>query len=285
MTQHAHPAQQRDTTTPPSSVTQRQEAVSFVGIRRDGRDIDLEYHWIEGDPDSPLIVFLHEGLGSISLWRGWPRAVCNALGCRGLVYSRYGYGQSTPRLPGEPRNIDYLHHEARHDLPAVLDALGLQNERPVLFGHSDGGSIALLCAAMMPQRIRAIAVAAPHIFVEDITVQGIRDSRTIVDTTDFMKRLQRHHKDAESVFWSWYDTWLTPEFRDWNIESHVADIACPILAIQGEDDEYGTLEQIRGIQRLAGQTRLCIIAQCGHSPHRDQPDAVTGALRDFLAGV
>jgi pimeloyl-ACP methyl ester carboxylesterase len=126
-------------------------------------------------------------------------------------------------------------------------------------------------------------VAAPHIFVEDITIQGIEQAREVYLSTDLAKKLERHHQDVNSVFWSWNEIWLEPEFRLWNIEAEVSQIRCPILAIQGEGDEYGTLEQIRGIKRLAGQTELCILANCGHSPHRDQPAAVATAVADFIA--
>lgn len=256
---------------------------AHIGIRRDNQDITLEYQLINADDNTaPLVIFLHEGLGSVSMWRNWPEQVCRALNCRGLVYSRYGYGQSSPRLPDEPRTSDYLHHEAYNDLPALLTALELDDEKVVLYGHSDGGSIALLFAARYPEQVQAIAVAAPHFFIEDVTIKGIRDARHIYTSTDFAVRLGRHHRDPDSVFWSWNTTWLTPEFRQWNIESVLGLIRCPVLAIQGVDDEYGTLEQIRGIQRHAPQTRLCIIPDCGHSPHRDQSETVIRELGNFF---
>lgn len=259
---------------------------SFVDIRRENRDITIEYQFIEADSDAaPIIIFLHEGLGSISMWRQWPEQVCRALNCRGLVYSRYGYGQSTPRLPNVPHTSAYLHDEAYNDLPALLTALALNHEKVVLYGHSDGGSIALLFAARYPELVHAIAVAAPHIFIEDITIKGIQDARQIYANTDFASRLARHHRDPDSVFRSWNDAWLTPEFRQWNIESVLGQIRCPVLAIQGVDDEYGTLEQIKGIQRGAPQTRLCIIPDCGHSPHRDQSETVIHELGQFLQHI
>lgn len=254
-----------------------------VGISRANQDIELEYQLINADfSDAPLVIFLHEGLGSVSMWRGWPEQVCQALQCRGLVYSRYGYGQSAPRQPGELRTISYLHDEAEQDLPALLTALGLDNERPILYGHSDGGSIALIYAARFPDRVSAIAVAAPHIFVEDITIRGIANAKAIYQSSDMKTRLGRHHRDPDSVFRSWNDIWLSPEFRQWNIEALLEQIQCPILAIQGADDEYGTLDQIKGIQRHASQTRLCIIPDCGHSPHRDTPDTVIRELGTLI---
>lgn len=259
---------------------------SLIGIQRNGRSVDIEYQFIDApDPHAPLLIFLHEGLGSVSMWRGWPEQACQALGCRGLVYSRYGYGQSTIRQSGEQRSIDYLHQEAHHDLPALLTALGLDTEKPILYGHSDGGSIALLYAAQYPEQVRAIAVAAPHIFVEDITIDGIQAAKSVYESTDLAARLGRHHRDADSVFWSWNDTWLTPWFRHWNIEPVVSQISCPILAIQGVDDEYGTLDQIHGIKQRAPQTQLAIIPDCGHSPHRDQSDAVMSALGQLIQSI
>lgn len=255
----------------------------MVEIASMGKKIELEYQWISPElTDRPLIVFLHEGLGSISMWRDFPSKVCNAIACRGLVYSRYGYGQSTPRPMEETRSLDYLHVQAHEALPNLLSALGLADEEPILFGHSDGGSIALLYAAMFPQSISGIAVAAPHIFVEDITLDGIRKAKEIYQTTDFPARLARHHRDGESVFRAWVDVWLTPAFKDWNIEAFLDDISCPVLAIQGADDEYGTLEQIRGIKRHVPHTELLEIPNCGHSPHRDQPEVLIQALRDFV---
>ena len=248
--------------------------------------IDIEYQWLYPEKlDRDLIIFLHEGLGSVSMWRDWPAQVCAATGCRGLMYSRYGYGQSTPKPRGERRTIEYLHHDAKEDLPAFLKALGLEDERPILFGHSDGGSIALLHAALHPGKARAIAVAAPHIFVEDITIEGIRRAKALYESTDFPQRLARHHRDVDSVFYAWTDIWLDPAFKAWNIESELPQIQCPVLAIQGEGDEYGTMEQIRGIKRLVSQTRLLEIPQCGHSPHRDQPGAVIQGLKDFFQDI
>lgn len=260
------------------------ETPALVQIESMGRKIDIEYQWIAPERnDRDLIIFLHEGLGSISMWRDWPAQVCAATGCRGLVYSRYGYGKSTPRPHDEARPADYLHIQAHDALPALLRALGLENEHPILFGHSDGGSIALLYAALFPDAVRAIAVAAPHIFVEEVTLEGIRKARGIYQSTDFPARLARHHLDGDSVFHAWVDVWLSAPFRSWNIEAFLDDITCPVLAIQGIDDEYGTLEQIRGIARRVKGTRLLEIPACGHSPQRDQSQAVIDGLRAYLA--
>lgn len=257
-----------------------------ASIHVKGRQFDIEYRWIGAQNSSEdLLVFLHEGLGSTSMWKNWPDQVCAATGCRGLVFSRYGYGNSSPRPHSEKWPVSFMHSQAQDHLPAFLSALGLDEQRPILFGHSDGGSIALLYAAMYPDRVKAIAVAAPHIFVEDITISNIELARDAWLNTDLPKRLGRYHQDPDSAFWGWNDIWLNPEFRAWNIESYLEKITCPILAIQGEDDEYGTLDQIYGIKRLASQTQLCVIPKCGHSPHRDQPDAVLHALNTFLPTV
>jgi pimeloyl-ACP methyl ester carboxylesterase len=180
-----------------------------------------------------------------------------------------------------------MHRQAQEVLPAFFAALGIDArcDRPLLFGHSDGGSIALLYAAMYPDAVGGIAVAAPHIFVEDVTIANIEQARDAYAATDLRQKLARHHADPDSAFRGWNDVWLDPDFRAWNIEEYLPRIACPVLAIQGEDDEYGTLAQIRGIQRLAPQTRLLVLPACRHSPHRDQPEAVIRAIAGFIGGL
>jgi pimeloyl-ACP methyl ester carboxylesterase len=173
-----------------------------------------------------------------------------------------------------------MHEQAHEVLPALFSQL--QIERPWLFGHSDGGSIALLHAAQFPDRVSGIIVAAPHIFVEDISVESIRLAREAYLQKGLRERLARFHGDVDSAFWGWNDIWLDPAFRSWNIEQELPRIACPILVIQGEDDEYGTLEQIAGIKRKAPQTELLILPRCGHSPHRDQPQATAEAAAKFI---
>ncbi|RZI44292.1 alpha/beta hydrolase [Herbaspirillum sp. HC18] len=257
------------------------QQIQFADIPWQGSTASLEYRWIGTQHSThPVIVFLHEGLGSISMWRDFPERFCTEHGFRGLVFSRYGYGRSTPRPCEERLPISYLHEQAHEALPEFLRALGI--ERPWLFGHSDGGSIALLYAARFPENVSGIVVMAPHIFIEDISIAGIHSARDTFLQTDFKDRLARHHHDAESVFRGWNDAWLNPAFRAWNIESEVAQITCPVLAIQGDGDEYGTLEQIYGIERLVPRARALALAQCGHSPHRDQPDAVSRAAGEFI---
>ena len=244
-------------------------------------DTDLEFvRLASAHPraGAPAMVFLHEGLGSISMWRDFPQKVADATGCEAVVYSRYGYGRSTPRsAPNTPR---YMHEQALDVLPALLDALEL--ERPFLFGHSDGGSISLINAGGSPRPLSGIVVMAPHVLVEEITLAGIRDAVAVAARTDLIQRLGRYHADAATVFEAWQRIWLSPEFRAWNIEEYLPRIACPVMAIQGEDDEYGTLDQI---DRIAGQARdvdLVKLADCRHSPHKDQPAAVIEAVAGFV---
>jgi pimeloyl-ACP methyl ester carboxylesterase len=233
----------------------------------------------------PLMVFLHEGLGSVSMWRDFPDQLCNALGLRGLVYSRPGYGNSTPRPPDERWQPDFMHRQAYEVLPAVLAALGIRPEdQPIyLFGHSDGGSISLLYAARYPESLAGVVVAAPHIMVEDITVESIQKAREAYLTTDLRQRLGRHHQDPDSAFWGWNDIWLAADFRNWSIAEALSTITCPVLAIQGEEDAYGTMAQIEGIAQEVRHAQLLKLSQCGHSPHKDQSQDVIAAVGDFLA--
>jgi pimeloyl-ACP methyl ester carboxylesterase len=250
-----------------------------------GRRLHIEHAWIAPErAGAPLVIFLHEGLGSLSMWRGFPRQLCDAAGCRGLVYSRPGYGRSTPRAPEELWDADFMHRQAHEVLPLLLDALDVDvdAEPPWLFGHSDGGSIALLYAARFPHRLAGAIVLAPHIVVEDLSVRSIERARAAYLETDLRERLARHHHDPDSAFWGWNRIWLDPAFRHWSIEREIETIECPLLAIQGVDDEYGTLEQIRGIARRVPKTRLLELPGCGHSPHRDQPQAVIGAATEFI---
>jgi pimeloyl-ACP methyl ester carboxylesterase len=246
------------------------------------RRVLIEHAWIAPERRAaPLIVFLHEGLGSLAMWRDFPTRLCDAVGCRGLVYSRPGYGRSTPRAAEEAWELDFMHRQAHEVLPALLAALGIDGaaDKPWLFGHSDGGSIALLYAAKFVDRLAGAVVLAPHILVEDLSVASIEQARLAYLHTDLRQRLAKYHDDPDSAFWGWNDVWLKGAFRDWSIEDEIATITCPLLAVQGVDDEYGTLEQIRGIARRVPQTRLLELPDCGHSAQRDQPQAVIDAVR------
>lgn len=251
------------------------------------RPLRIEYQWVgaaAGEHHKPLLVFLHEGLGSVAMWRDFPARLCEAAGARGLVYSRPGYGRSTPRPADEHWQPDFMHRQAREVLPELLRQLEIDPSRDELwlFGHSDGGSIALLYAAAFPDALQGAIVLAPHIFVEAVSVTSIEQARLAYGQTDLRQKLARYHDDVDSAFRGWNDVWLSPAFRDWNIEAEIAAIRCPLLAVQGIADEYGTLEQIRGIARRLPQTRLLEIPACGHSPHKDQPQAVIAATTDFL---
>lgn len=252
-------------------------------------DIDgvfLEVHHIPvaagTQPGGAPLVFLHEGLGSVAMWRDWPASLCADTGRAGWVYSRRGYGRSSPvaDVRGAGRlQPDYMHREALDVLPKLLARLGLQ--RPVLVGHSDGGTIALIHAAAHP--VSACVVMAPHVMVEDISVQSIDEARRAFETTDLPDRLSRYHDDVKVAFWQWNDVWLSPAFRDFDIRGEIGGITAPLLAIQGVDDAYGTMAQIDDIARAVPQAQLVKLAACGHSPHRDQPALVNEAIARFLA--
>ena len=227
---------------------------------------------------APAIVFLHEGLGSVSMWRDFPQKVADATGCEAIVYSRAGYGRSD--AAELPRTTRYMHDEGLKVLPAFLDALQL--DRPILLGHSDGGSIALICAGGTGTPLAGVVLMAPHVLVEDISVNSIAQAKVAWQSTDLPARLGKYHADVEAAFWGWNDIWLHPDFRAWNIEEYLPGIACPVLAIQGEDDEYGTMDQIDRIAAQARDVDLVKLADCRHSPHKDQPAAVIEAVGEFV---
>ncbi len=245
----------------------------------------LEYIWTGPGPgERPTLVFLHEGLGCVGMWRDFPARVAAATGCGALVYSRCGHGDSEP-LP-RPRTPRYLHHEALAVLPQVLEVMAI--ERSVLIGHSDGASIALIHAgATASPKTLGLVLEAPHVFVEDVTLAGIERAGELYRTTDLGERLTRYHGDqTNAVFWGWHDIWRDPAFRDWNIEEYLARITCPVLVIQGEDDEYGTKRQVDAIvSQASGPAAALMLAACGHTPHRDQPQAVLQAIDRFVRGV
>ena len=242
----------------------------------------LEYRRIGIErPGRPTLVFLHEGLGSVAMWRRFPARVALATQCSVVVYSRRGYGKSEPLT--EPRTVRYMHDEAERVLPEFLDRLAI--DQPILIGHSDGGSIALIYAATAPRPPLAAVTLAAHVFVEDLSVASIVEAKEKFLTNDTRKKLARHHADVDSVFWGWNRIWLAPEFRGWNIEEYLPRISCPVLAIQGEDDEYGTMEQMRRIGAKVGDVELVTLPDCRHSAHKDQPDGVIDAIARFVARV
>jgi pimeloyl-ACP methyl ester carboxylesterase len=242
----------------------------------------LETLWLtSAQPGRPTIVMLHEGLGSIGLWKDFPDRVAARTGCGVFVYSRYGHGGSD-RL-AEKRTVGYMHHEGEIVLPRLLAEAGI--ERPILLGHSDGGSIALIYAAKYPDSTRGLILEAPHVFVEDLSVKSIAEAKTAYETTDLPRKLSRYHQHAEATFWGWNDIWLDPRFRSWNIESCLDSIRCPVLVIQGEDDEYGTVRQIEAIQARIPSTQILLLPHCRHSPHRDQPEATLDRVAEFVAAL
>ena len=248
----------------------------------------LEYRWVGATAAAaPLLVFLHEGLGSASMWRDFPARLCDAGGYRGLVYSRTGYGRSTPRPHGERWTPGYMHEQAREVLPQFLVAAGIDAsaDPPWLFGHSDGASIALIHAGEHPERTEAVVALAPHLFVEPVTTASIADLAARFPGSDLPRRMARYHRDPLATFEHWARAWLDPAFRDWNIEPEVAKVRCPVLALQGLQDEYGTMLQVRRIAELSPCARWVGIENCGHSPFIDQPDRVLAEVGGFLASL
>jgi len=257
----------------------------FAELQWRARAVRVEYRWLDGPAAAPLMVFLHEGLGSVSMWRDFPQQLCAALGCRGLVYSRPGYGRSTPRAPDEHWAADFMHRQAHEVLPALLAELGIGADAPRywLFGHSDGASIALLHAARFPPRVAGAIVLAPHIMIEAVALDSIAQARDAYRHGELRERLARYHDDVDSAFWGWNDIWLADEFRRWSIEAELAAVRCAVLAVQGRQDEYGTLAQVDGVVRRIPGAESLVLEDCGHSPHRDQPQALLRAVREFFA--
>ncbi len=235
-----------------------------------------------GEPAAgrPTLVFLHEGLGSVSLWRDFPRRVAAATGCPALAYSRRGYGRSDP--VALPRPLSFMHDEARVVLPALLAAAGIEDA--ILIGHSDGASIAIIYAGENGAKLRGLVLEAPHVFVEQVCVDSIAKVRASYRTSGLRERLARHHgANVDCAFYGWADSWLDPAFRGWNLEEFLSGIRVPTLAIQGEDDEYGTLAQLERVcAQVAGPAERLVLQKCGHAPHRDQREATLAAIAGFV---
>jgi len=270
--------------------------------RIDISGVGIELVHLPGPGDRAPLVFLHEGLGSVSMWRQrgrlWPAELCAATGRAGWMYSRRGYGQSDPvaDVRGTPRRSgpwhigrhepNYMHIEAHEVLPLLLDRLEIS--KPVLVGHSDGATIALLHASQRP--VAACVAMAPHTFVESMALSAIERARQLFeassnDADGLRQRLARHHRDVDNAFWQWNDVWLSEAFQAFDIRSELHSISAPLLLVQGVDDEYGSLEQLRAI---CGQVTHAIsveLGSCGHSPHRDQPDRLLAEVGAFLEDV
>ncbi|MBV9028424.1 MAG: alpha/beta hydrolase [Candidatus Eremiobacteraeota bacterium] len=230
----------------------------------------------------PTLVFLHEGLGSVALWKDFPEAIARRTGCGALTYSRYGNGFS-PVLR-EPRQPAYMHDEALEVLPELFGSLEIADA--ILIGHSDGASIALIYAAYHPKRVRGLVLMSPHLFVEELSLRSIAAIRGEYETTDLPQRMARYHCDADRTFYGWNDIWLSPQFRDWNIEEEASRVAAPILAIQGLDDEYGTPAQLDSLAaRGKGRVDRLLLGDCKHSPQRERPALMEATIVTWIAEV
>jgi len=247
----------------------------------DDTEICLKWYYPEAATASKtVLVFLHDSLGCIRLWRDFPEKLAQAAGCPALLYDRQGYGESSP-FRSVDRGQDYLEQEAD-----VLERLleKLQVPQAILFGHSDGGSIALIAAAKYKSRIKAIITEGAHVFVEEVTLAGIREAVEAYQTTNLPQKLQKYHSaKTEAVFRAWTDTWLSSSFRSWNIEHFLPAILCPALIIQGEKDEYGTLAQVEAVvQQAQGPVQQLILPDIGHTPHREAPEQVLEKSAHFI---
>lgn len=241
-----------------------------------------------GRSNAPSLVFLHEGLGSAKQWRDFPALLSDATGLPSVAYSRLGYGASDP--VSLPRPLTYMQDEAQGFLPRVLDALGVTSA--ILIGHSDGASIAIVHAALDARgsgeaaRIQGVVLEAPHVFVEDVSVASITKAREVYETGDLREKLAKHHgENVDGAFRGWNDAWLDPAFRAWNIEEYLARITAPVLVVQGEDDPYGTRAQVDAITGQVSGAVSVMLPQCGHAPHRDQPEATLDAMIRFVRRV
>lgn len=239
----------------------------------------VEYDDRPGDPALAPLLFLHEGLGSVALWRGFPQRVAEATGRRAVAYSRLGHGFSEP--PPAPRTAAFMHEEAAAVVPALREALGLRS--PVVVGHSDGASIGLLHAAW--GEVSGLAVLAPHVFVEEFGLGGVRAARTAYDEGDLRVRMARRHRDPDAAFRNWNDVWLSEEFRRWDLRPELPGITCPVLAVQGTDDPYGTTAHVEAVRDGATGPVELLVLDCGHAPHLEAPDATTDALLTFLGAL
>lgn len=249
-----------------------------AGITVAGRRLEVSYA-APARSGLPVLVFLHEGLGSLALWKDLPARLNERTGCATLTYSRYGNGFSEA-LAG-PRTVAYMHEEARA-LPEIFAAFEIRDA--VLIGHSDGASIALIYAGENGEHVRGVVAEAPHVFVEDLSVRSIAAAKTAFEAGELRARLARYHADVDRTFYGWNDIWLHPDFRAWNIEGELASIRAPMLVVQGSRDEYGTFAQVEAIRNRAARSRVdaLYLAECGHAPHRDRPTATLDAIASFV---
>ncbi len=240
----------------------------------------LYYELLEGDPNNPYLVFLHEGLGCTAMWDNFPRRLCRATGCPGLVYDRLGYGRSS-RLEAN-LSIHFMHEYGLIELPQVLETL-IPNKTFILIGHSDGGSISLIFGAGKPPLLKGIITEAAHAYVDPVTIDGIEKVDAAFRQGKIKGLAKLHGDKTDTLFRAWSHTWLSPWFRHWQIEYLLPSIDCPLLVIQGRDDQYGSLDQVDAIvAKTAGPAQPMLIDHCGHSPHLQTPDAVLAAMSDFI---
>ena len=224
------------------------------------------------------IIFLHEGLGSISLWKDWPSMISASLKRDVIIYSRLGMGNSSPIIG--PRDINYMHIEAIEILPKIVKYLNVTN--PILYGHSDGASIALIYAGS-GYNSKNLILEAPHVFVEDKSIKGANDAKKMWKNSKFKEKLSKHHKDVDGAFNGWCNAWTSKEFKKWNIEEYLPNIKSPIMLIQGKDDEYGTLKQLDNIEKnVQGNVLRHELEDCGHSPHSQYPNILINKIKKFL---
>lgn len=241
----------------------------------------VHYRLIDGDADQPCLVFLHEGLGCIAMWKDFPDRLCRMTNRPGLVYDRAGHGKSSPR--NRPRTLHYLHEYALNELPEILARI-LPGKEYLLIGHSDGGSISLIFAAAKPPLLRAIITEAAHVFVEPETIRGIEEAKAAYGEGRFHRLYKYHGEKTGTLFKAWADTWLSEGFRFWNIEYLLPSINCPVLALQGRQDQYGTFRQVESIVgKSVGNGTPVFVENCGHAPHLEQPETVLQILSEYIA--
>lgn len=242
----------------------------------------LETKWVGSAPErARTIVLLHEALGSLALWKDFPERLAERTDSNVLVYSRYGHGHS--EALSDKRTIDYVHFEGEVVLPELLKAFNISN--PVLLGHSDGASIAITFAGKYRDGASGLILIAPHVFVEDVTVQGVLEAGAAYQTTDLRQKLSRYHRDPDHVFHAWHKMWIDPKFREWSIEPSLSFIRCPTLLIQGEHDPYGTMAQLEAIRSYVPEAEILMLANCGHSPQREQREITLQRIAEFIAGI
>lgn len=239
----------------------------------------------KNQPHKPLLLFLHEGLGSIEQWKDFPENLCDAVNLDGIVFDRYGYGTSSPLKEKRPTN--YLNIEGEKNLPLLINQLNL-NQSVILIGHSDGGSIALVYASTQPKNLIGCITIAAHVFVEQISVDGIKAfTKMYEENVKLQNALKKYHGEKiNSIFYGWSDTWQTAEFKKWNIEALLKKINCPVLALQGKDDEYGTEKQVKSIcENVNGHCKYVMIENAAHSPHQDKPEEVLEEIKQFISNI